>query len=244
MEFLFETFREASRYTAHIAKVYKSSPLLTRRGGAFAVVLPDGLKSKLGQEGLTVAAVFACLIADKALADTPQTQLVIEALRRSNSALESMSEAELGEYLRSLSPDQLQGLANNVKGIYHELSFVELHNLSGSDTVANVFEGTNHVGADVYFTNGEHVIGHVQLKATDSVAYVRDHTTAHPDINVLATDEVAARMKGVESSGFSNSELTAEVSDALNSVMNPSLLDHAGDALASIAGGIFELLTW
>ena len=244
MEFLFDSFRDASRYTAHIAKSYKSSPRLTRRGSKFVVILPDGLKSKLGKEAVTVAAVFACLMAGQSLMDTPETDLVLDAIHRSSNALAGMSEQEIGEYLNSLNPEQLQGLANNVKGIYHELSFVEAHNLEGGDTVAAVFSETNHAGADVYFTDSGNVVAEVQLKATENVEHVQAHLEAYPDVEVLATEEVASILEGVESSGFSNAELTAEVNDALQAIIDPSILEQAGDMLGQVAAGIFELLTW
>lgn len=244
MEFLFDKFKDARKYSVHLAKSYRTSIQMLRRGEKFSVIMPEGLKSKIGHEGITIATVVACLMAGKSLADTPETDLVLEAIRRSNNALSGVSEAEIGDYINQLSPEQLQGFVNNVKGIYHELSFIDVHNLSGADTVANVFEQTNHAGADIYFTDGAEIVGQVQLKATDSVSYVQEHIETYPDIQILATEEVASVIEGVTSSGFSNAELTSEVNEALQHIMDPSILEQAGDMLAQIAGGIFELLTW
>ena len=61
---------------------------------------------------------------------------------------------------------------------------------------------------------------------------------------MLATDEVAAKFGSVESSGFSNAELTSEVNEALQSLVDPSIFEQAGDLVGQIAAGIFDLLTW
>ena len=55
----------------------------------------------------------------------------------------------------------------------------------------------------------------IQLKATDSAAYVAAHGERFPGIEVLATEETSARMVGVRSSGFGNAELEADVGEAM-----------------------------
>ncbi len=244
MEFLFDSFKDASRYAAQTAKDHKSTLRLIRRGNKFAVLIPDGLKSNSGKEAVTVAVVLACLMAGGALNDTPETELVMEAIRRSNTVLAGMSEHEIGEYLSNLSPEQLQGFANNVKGIYHELSFVEAHNAEGGDTVAEIFAETNHAGADVYLTDGGEVVGELQLKATENAHHIQEHLAAYPDTEVLATVEVASIVDGVESSGFSNAELTAEVNEVLQSIIDPAIIEQAGDLLGAAAVKVFELIFW
>ena len=117
------------------------------------------------------------------------------------------------------SPEQLQGISNNVKGLYHEIRFVQAENTDGDDIEAELYELTNHPGADVRLINtatGE--VADIQLKATNSVHYVGEHLDRYPDIYVLATEEVSKNLSGVESSGFSNEELTNDVSATLNEI--------------------------
>ena len=74
----------------------------------------------------------------------------------------------------------------------------------------------NHPGADVRLVNrttGETT--DVQLKATDSISYVREHQERCPDVEVLATEEVASPVHGVASSGFSNADLSRDVDGTL-----------------------------
>lgn len=93
-----------------------------------------------------------------------EEELVLQALRRSTRALESASAQELSVYLGSLSQDQLRGIASNVKGIYHELLYVQTENGDWDQVEARVKEFTNHPGGDVEFIVDGNTIGEVQLK--------------------------------------------------------------------------------
>ena len=91
-------------------------------------------------------------------------------------------------------PKQLAGFRNNVKGIYHELKYVGRESADGDDVDAETYELTNHPGADVRLVNrttGETT--DIQLKATDSAAYVAAHGERFPGIEVLTTEETSAR---------------------------------------------------
>jgi len=167
-----------------------------------------------------VPAVLLKLIGDQqAHAFTSDEMIVIEAIKRSDNDLVDANIEEISTYLSQYSPEQLQGISNNVKGIYHEIKFVEAENADGDDIDAELYELTNHPGADVRLTNtttGE--ISDVQLKAANSAHYVGEHLDKYPDINVLATEEVANNLSDVESSGFSNEELSNDVSHTLNDI--------------------------
>ena len=142
--------------------------------------------------------------------------MVLEAIRRSSGALADASVAEIAAHVGSLSGEGLAGFRNNVKGIYHELRYVGRENADGDDVDAAMYELTNHPGADVRLVNrttGETT--DIQLKATDSSAYVAAHGERFPGIEVLATEEAAARLDGVASSGFGNAELEADVAAAM-----------------------------
>lgn len=164
---------------------------------------------------------------------TLEEELVLQALRRSTRVLESASAQELSDYLGSLSQDQLRGVASNVKGIYHELLFVQAENGDWDAVAAKVKEFTNHPGGDVEFIVDGNTIGEVQLKAVASEAQVLEHLARYPDIEIRVTEEVAAKMPGVESSGFSNSELTRDVYDRLSELQGDGLLDEIGEGLAT-----------
>lgn len=162
-----------------------------------------------------------------------EEELVLQALRRSTGALETATAQELSDYLGSFSQEQLRGVASNVKGIYHELLFVQSENSDWDSVAAKVKEFTNHPGGDVEFILDGDTIGDVQLKAVASEAQVLEHLARYPDIDIRVTEEVAARMPGIESSGFSNSELSRDVYDRLAELQGDGLFDEIGEGLVT-----------
>lgn len=183
---------------------------------------------------IIIATVFSNLLNKHFAVNNADEALVVEAIKRSNTSLHDASLTELGDYLSRMNASQLKGLANNVKGIYHELKYVDSVNHFDSTTHAQVYESTNHAGADIVFrdiNNGE-IVKEVQLKATDSTSYVSQHISRYPDIDVMATSEVAEKMSGVESTGFSNAELTDAVNRQFDQVSDLSTQAQIGDAAA------------
>ena len=90
---------------------------------------------------------------------------MLDALRRSSAGLTDASPAELRAYVIDLEPEALKGVLRNVKGIYHELLFAHAENVDGDAVAAQLFEATNHAGADVEFYVDGDSVGVVQLKA-------------------------------------------------------------------------------
>ena len=145
-----------------------------------------------------------------------EEEMVLEAIRRSSNTLSDASVAEIAAHVAGHSNEQLAGFRNNVKGIYHELRYVGQENADGDAFEAELYELTNHPGADVRLVNrdtGETT--NIQLKATDSAAHVAAHRDRYPEIEVIATEETAARVDGIESSGLNNADLEADVSAAM-----------------------------
>jgi len=164
-----------------------------------------------------------------------EENLVLDALRRSAGELNEASESELAEYIGSLSGEQLRGVVSNVKGIYHELLFVHAENLDPDEVSARVFEATNHPGADVEFVVNGDVIDEIQLKAVASKSSIYEHLERYPEIQVLATEEVANQLPSVESSGFSNTEITDDVNQVFTELdddtLTEEILEGAGASL-------------
>ncbi|EET46370.1 hypothetical protein [Thalassobium sp. R2A62] len=163
-----------------------------------------------------VSATIMKLMSDTLPAFSEDEELVLQALRRSNNRLTDASEAELADYVQSLSVDQISGLKNNVKGIYHELAFQQRENLDGDEYIVELFDETNHAGADVRIINtvtGD--FSEVQLKATNYASYVREHNQKYENIEVLTTSEVAAASPDWGDTGFTNAEITDDTALAL-----------------------------
>ena len=164
-----------------------------------------------------------------------EEQLVLDALRRSAKELNDASIEGLSDYVSALSPEQLRGVASNVKGIYHELLFAHVENIDGDNIDARVFEATNHPGADVEFMVDGDVIHEVQLKAVASPAAILEHLSRYPDIEVMATAEVAAFVPDGASSGFSNVALRQEVAGVFDELPGDGLVRELGEGVATSA---------
>lgn len=152
-----------------------------------------------------VPAVLLKLLDTKAHALSGDELLVLEAIRRSDKDLTTATVEEVSKYVSAFTPTQLQGFTNNVKGIYHEIKFADLENTDGDLIEAELYELTNHPGSDVRLINTETgAVTDIQLKATDSDSSIAQHFERYPDIELRATEEVAAALPDVESSGLSN----------------------------------------
>lgn len=175
---------------------------------------------------LAIAAVMAKVITGSQDLDGDD-ELVLEAFRRTTPELTNAELDDLREYLERFDEDQLAGIASNVKGIAHEIHYVELENADGDLVSGVLFENTNHPGTDVILSNGETgETWELQLKATDSAPDVREWIEAHPDGQIQVTSELADKL-GVESSGISNEELTANVDELIDKALDdPSVWDY------------------
>ena len=185
-----------------------------------------------------VSATILKLMASDLPSFSGDEQLVLQALRRSNNSLADASDLELSNYVQSLKVEQIAGLKNNVKGIYHELAFKRRENLDGDEYIVELFDDTNHAGADVRIINletGE--VSEVQLKATNYASYVREHNEKYENIDVLTTSEVADASSEWSSSELSNEGLTADTTSTLN------ILDEGADANIAESMGVAAMVT-
>lgn len=183
-----------------------------------------------------IGGVFYALMSREAVDRDLESQMVLAALRRSDNDLVEASELKISEYLSSYSADQLKGIAYNVKGIYHELLFVHDYNETHDDTFAELFGSTNNPGTDVLIkdrASGD-VLSELQLKATDSVRYVREHQSKYPDMEVRVTTEVSEDLENVASSEISNEALTQQVNANLNDLSNNTIYNQMTESAGLI----------
>lgn len=199
--------------------------------GLGRAALGDGQRSA----AVVIAVTLQRLVDDSTRFWSVEERLVLDALRRSSDALRDADVGELAAYVAALNPEQLRGVASNIKGIYHELLYVHGVNADGGEITAEVFGATNHPGADVQFFVDGDVIREVQLKAVASVGPIREHLFRYPEIEVLATTEVADKIDGVTSTGLSNEHLTANVDQVFSGLPGEGLLQEVGEAVATSA---------
>jgi hypothetical protein len=178
-------------------------------------------------EALIIGALGKIAFSDAGSLDETD-QAVLSALRRSTNQLHDATPEQVGEYLGGLDDDALPGIVSNTKGILHEMQYVAVENSDGDTVYASVFEATNHPGTDIQFVDtatGE--TWEAQLKATDSAGYANEWIDAHPGGKIFVTDELADRT-GLPSSGLSNAELTGDVEQFVDRMVDgdETIWDH------------------
>ena len=224
----------ASKLAGEASKSIQIKPLPGKNNG-FSVIVPAAIYSQfldfvgaaaLGlidqrvNIGLFSATILMLMDSGHGFESIAQDSLVIEAFRRSDNQLADASVADISVYFSEYSLEAQQGIINNVKGIYHELAFVQQENADGDQWFAELMPSTNHPGIDVVLTNVEtsETID-LQLKATDSLSYIQSSLTSLPaETQLLATQEIANKVEGIESSGLSNADLNAEVAEVTSSL--------------------------
>lgn len=132
--------------------------------------------------------------------------------------------ADFAETVRRMSsPDELQGLASGVKGKLFEIEYADYLNAGNlpAGYQAELATSATQPGWDIQILGPDgHMKDVIQLKATDSVDYVREALERYPHIDVVTTSEVQGQllMQGlseqVTDSGISDSALQQVVSDA------------------------------
>ncbi|QBF84439.1 hypothetical protein EXU30_18530 [Shewanella maritima] len=234
LKFEFDSFKGASDFGKNLSRNLRASSRHERDHDKHIIVVPENNLNGVAATTLVVSIVTAGLMSGQHYLDQERFGTVVEAMQRANPELANMTPGQVGEHLSLLSHEQLQGVVNNTKGVYHEMLYVDAVNGAGLETEASIHSEINTPGSDVVFSSEGEVYNEIQLKATDSVSYVNEHLEKYPNIEVLATEEVASKIDGVESSGFSNSVLEQDVSTGFEQLIsNADATDTATEAISS-----------
>lgn len=162
---------------------------------------------------------------------TADQELVLDALRRSKSSLDRASYEVLGAYVRELAPEQLHGVASNVKGIFHEMLVAQVENLDGDTITAHLFEATNHPGADIEFLMEDGTVREVQLKAVQHPSQIVEHFARYPDTDVMVTSEVFALSDDTFAGRLFDSKVSNE---EITDLTRQTLEDLAGESISDL----------
>ncbi|WP_305461986.1 hypothetical protein [Photobacterium leiognathi] len=154
---------------------------------------------------------------------------VFDAVRRGYNELELANNGEIIDYFADVNPDAMSGHISNIKGIVFEQEVVNALNEQGMD--AMLFEATNHPVSDIALMSDADIAAEVQLKATDSVAYINEALAENPDIPIIVTSEVANGFDStmVIDSGIDNVALD----DAVSEVLTSEIANHVGESVVS-----------
>ena len=194
--------------------------------------ITDYVRDNLDEAAIISALVAIALKGGEDLSS--EEYVVLAALRRSAGKFQDASIEEISSMLSEYDESQIPGLVNNVKGILFELEFIEIENNDGDSIFAYQFENTNHPAYDIQLLNEETgEISELQLKATDSTAYVQDWIDEHGG-NIVVTEEVAERM-GLPGIGIENQELEVRVEDFIDKLKD---LQENEDEFTPILGKI------
>ncbi len=200
---------------------------------------------KANRESLLDIAIAAAST-QVSLADSPGDvdPLLLRAVFDTNPSL-----AE--DHLFALSGDALQGAVNAAKGKYFEYLVADRLNrgeqvgplLLEPGQQAVVAESMTQPGWDLRIQD-EHgaVVEYLQLKATDSVGYIRAALDRYPDIQILATSDVAHSGLAFDS-GIADQDLRVQVEvavDAVDESLNEVFLDHFHPLLPLAAMALYE----
>ena len=164
---------------------------------------------------------------------TETNQAVLAAFRRYSSETQDLESVRT--YLDALSEEQITGVVSSVKGILHEMEFVRMENADGDSITAAMFPETNHKGFDVVLIDSSTGDSwEIQLKTTDNQEYVQEWLNKYPDGEILLSEEIALEME-LESSGFSNQELTLRVEDFVDHLISKELSSSIWDLFPTLS---------
>jgi len=131
------------------------------------------------------------------------------------------------DFVRDHSGDDaaIAGIVNGIKGKLFELEYVNWLNGGHlpAGAVAELAASPTQEGWDVIIKDSHgHVLNHLQLKATESLAYIKEALASYPDIDIVATHEVFEHLNEsgladhVTVTSFSDDDLTVHVRDQIH----------------------------
>lgn len=132
----------------------------------------------------------------------------------------------LRDIIEGADDTELAGLISGIKGKLFEMRYVDFlndgHLPDGYEAV--LAESATNPGWDIaILDNNGMVVNELQMKATDSVDYIKTALERYPDIDIVTTEEVYNSVvmrefaDQVINSGISNEELTSVVTETLES---------------------------
>jgi uncharacterized protein (DUF697 family) len=153
---------------------------------------------------------------------TEEETVILEAMIRSSNKITDLDSAiNFAKTTAAKGADSLMGAANNIKGIAHELIYIKTENEDGDSVFAFMPEDTNHPQFDVLTINnatGEQKWE--QLKTTTNPENINSWIEKYPgsEGSLKVNIEMADKL-GFESTGISDKELTIDVNNFLDKLI-------------------------
>ena len=192
-------------------------------------------------EILDIAAVATDVSADSILnlgLEPESDPLIAEAFRLQYPDADPISPDD--------STERLEGLANGIKGKYFELLVADHLNRGESlgeltlelGQIAQIADSPTQAGWDLQIVNEDDgsVIEVLQLKATDSMSYVKSALINYPNIRVVAPSEIDGVAEEILQTNISD----ADLEDAVHKYVGESSEDTITDVLHRGAEWAFD----
>ena len=158
--------------------------------------------------------------------------------------------------LENYDSTQMQGIVNGWKGKLFEVNLRDKlnngENIGGIqleiDQTAYLAESPTNPGFDLTIENDAgFIVEELQIKATNSVSYIKETIEKYPDYDIITTDEIAnnfspeyiTNIDGVDliNSGVSNEELTQTIEEVVVTDNSIGLLEFSPLLVAIIING-------
>ena len=170
---------------------------------------------------LAVISVISKLRSGEKIVSEEETVILEAMIRSSNKITDLDSAINFAKTTAAKGADSLMGAANNIKGIAHELIYIKTENEDGDSVFAFMPEDTNHPQFDVLTINnatGEQKWE--QLKTTTNPENINSWIEKYPgsEGSLKVNIEMADKL-GFESTGISDKELTIDVNNFLDKLI-------------------------
>ena len=153
---------------------------------------------------------------------TEEETIILEAMIRSANRITDLDSAiEFAKTTAAKGTDSLMGAANNIKGIAHELKYIKEENEDGDTIFAFMPDDTSYPKFDVLNVDQSTGVQEwVQLKTTMNSEVIYDWIDKYPgaESSLRVNEEMATKL-GFESTGISDKEISIEVDDFLNKLI-------------------------
>ena len=195
-------------------------------------------------DSMAILSVLGKVMLGNIIEPSIDDQMVISAFRRFKKDFADASLEEMGQYLAIKDENQIEGVINNVKGILHEMEFVQLENEDGDSVVASLFQDTNHPGFDVMMIDeNTNETWEIQLKTTENTSEVTDWIDAHPDGEIQVNEELAEKLN-LPSTGLSDKELEVRVEDVVDKLKNVAEDDSVWNYFPALTVVSISIIIW
>ena len=153
---------------------------------------------------------------------TEEETIILEAMIRSANRITDLDSAiEYAKTTAAKGMDSMMGAANNIKGIAHELKYIKEENEDGDTIFAFMPDDTSYPKFDVLNVDQSTGVQEwVQLKTTMNSEVIYDWIDKYPgaESSLRVNEEMATKL-GFESTGVSDKEISIEVDDFLNKLI-------------------------